>query len=126
MAHGLKVHINQEKSKYLNFFQVQYLQEYSNYFSFRTVFTLGQWSKADNFLNQDFFLCQVSEIKIPDATSLEYQDRLKLVLPDDSAGGLVVSKALSLNLNFRFVNWISLLHILISYPIALTRLGGPR
>ena len=36
------------------------------------------------------------------------------------------SKALSLNLNFRFRNQISLLLISSSYPIALTRMGGPR
>ena len=41
-------------------------------------------------------------------------------------GGLVVSKALSLNLNFSFLNRISLLLISSSYPIVLTRLGGPR
>ena len=40
--------------------------------------------------------------------------------------GLVASKALSLNLNFSFVNRISLLLISSSYPIVLTRLGGSR
>ena len=37
----------------------------------------------------------------------------------------VVSKALSLNLNFTFLNRILLLLISSSYPIGLTRLGGP-
>ena len=41
-------------------------------------------------------------------------------------GGLVVSKALSLNLNFSFLNRIWLLLISSSYPIVLTRLGVPR
>ena len=40
--------------------------------------------------------------------------------------GLVVSKALSLNLNFSFLNRITLLLISSSYPIGLTRLGAPR
>ena len=40
-------------------------------------------------------------------------------------GDLVVSKALSLNLNFSFLNCISLLLISSGYPIGLTRLGGP-
>ena len=57
--------------------------------------------------------------------ALKSQDRLKRLLPDDSTGGLVVSKALSLNLNFSFLNWILLLLISSSYPICLTRLGGP-
>ena len=51
--------------------------------------------------------------------------RLKRLLPDGSTGGLVVSKALSLNFNFSFLNRISLLLISSSYPIILTRLGGP-
>ena len=37
-----------------------------------------------------------------------------------------LAKRLSLNLNFSFLNRISLLLILSSYPIVLTRLGGPR
>ena len=42
------------------------------------------------------------------ATAPKSQDRLKRLLPDGSTGGLVVSKALSLNLNFSFLNQISL------------------
>ena len=41
-------------------------------------------------------------------------------------GALWLAKRLSLNLNFSFLNWISLLLISSSYPIVLTRLGGPR
>ena len=37
----------------------------------------------------------------------------------------MVSKALCLNLNISFLNWISLLLISSSYRIVLTRLGGP-
>ena len=37
-----------------------------------------------------------------------------------------LAKHLSLNLNFSFLNWISLLLIPSSYLIVLTRLGGPR
>ena len=59
-------------------------------------------------------------------TALKSQDQLKWLLPDGNTGGLVVSKVLSLNLNFSFLNWISLLLISSSYPIVLTRLGGPR
>ena len=59
-------------------------------------------------------------------TALKSQDRLKQLLPDGSTGGLVVSKVLSLNLNFSFLNRISLLLISSSYSIGLTRLGGPR
>ena len=54
------------------------------------------------------------------------QGRLKQLLPDGSTGGMVVSKALSLNLNFNFINRISLLVMSSSYPIVCTRLGGPR
>ena len=36
-----------------------------------------------------------------------------------------LAKRVSLNLNFSFLNRISLLLILSSYPIVLTRLGGP-
>ena len=53
------------------------------------------------------------------------QDRLKRLLPYDSTGGLVVSKALSLNHNFIFLNQILLLLNSSSYPIVFTRLGGP-
>ena len=49
----------------------------------------------------------------------------EVVVPDGSIGGIVVSKTLSLNLNFSFLNWISLLLTSSSYPIVLTRLGGP-
>ena len=45
------------------------------------------------------------------ATVPKSQDRLKLLLPDGSTGSLVVSKAVSLNLNFSFPNRISLLLI---------------
>ena len=48
-------------------------------------------------------------------------DRLKRMLPD---GDLVVSNVLSLNLNFRFLNRISLLLISSSFPMVLTRLNG--
>ena len=41
-------------------------------------------------------------------------------------GALWLAKRLSLNLNISFLNWISLLLISSSYPIVLTRLGGPR
>ena len=47
------------------------------------------------------------------------------LLPDNSAEGLVVSKALFLNLNFNFLNRISLGLTSSSYPIVLTRLGEP-
>ena len=40
-------------------------------------------------------------------------------------GALCLAKCLSLNLNFSFLNWILLLLISSSYPIVLTRLGGP-
>ena len=63
--------------------------------------------------------------KIRGTTALKSQDRLKWLLPDGSTGGLVVSKVLSLNLNFSFLNHIPLLLISSSYPIVLTRLGGP-
>ena len=39
---------------------------------------------------------------------------------------LWLAKHFSLNLNFSFLNWILLLLISSSYPIVLTRLGGPR
>ena len=61
-----------------------------------------------------------------DATAPNGQDRLKRLLSDDSTGGLVVTKALSLNLNFSFLSRISLLLISSSYPIVLTKLGEPR
>ena len=41
-------------------------------------------------------------------------------------GALWLAKRLSLNLNFSFLNRISLLLMPSSYPIVLTRLGGPR
>ena len=41
-------------------------------------------------------------------------------------GALWLAKHLSLSLNFSFLNRISLLLITSSYPIVLTRLGGPR
>ena len=41
-------------------------------------------------------------------------------------GALWLAKRFSLNLNFSFLNRISLLLISSSYPIVLTRLGGPR
>ena len=47
------------------------------------------------------------------------------LLTDGSARGFVVAKALPLNLNFGFLNRISLLLISSSYPIVLTRLCGP-
>ena len=43
------------------------------------------------------------------------QDQLKLLLSDGNAGNIVGSKALSLNLNFSFLNCISLLLISSSY-----------
>ena len=59
------------------------------------------------------------------ATALKSQDQLKWLLPDGSTGDLAVSKALSLNLNFSFLNRILLHLISSSYPIDLTRLGEP-
>ena len=50
-------------------------------------------------------------------TAPKNQDRLKWLLPDGRVEDLVVSKALSLNLNFSFLNWISLLLMSSSYPI---------
>ena len=47
--------------------------------------------------------------KIRGARPPKNQDRLKHLLPDDSAGGLGVIKMLSLNLNFSFLSQISLL-----------------
>ena len=60
------------------------------------------------------------------ATAPKSQDRLKRLLPDGSTGGLVVSKALSLNLNFSFLNRISLLLISSSCLVVLTWLNGSR
>ena len=40
-------------------------------------------------------------------------------------GALWLAKRLFLNLNFSFLNWISLLLISSSYPIVLTKLSGP-
>ena len=65
-------------------------------------------------------------LKIRGTTAPKSQGRLKGLLSDDSIGGLVVSKALSLNFNFSFLNRISLLLISSSYPVVITRLGGPR
>ena len=66
------------------------------------------------------------KIKIRGATAPESQDRLKRLLPYGSTGDLVVSKALSLNLNFSFLNRISLFFIPSNYETGLPRLGGPR
>ena len=52
-------------------------------------------------------------------TAPKSQDRLKRLLSDGSTGELVVSKAISLNLNFSFLNRISLLVILNSCPLSL-------
>ena len=43
-------------------------------------------------------------VKIHDATAPKSQDRLKPLLSGGSTGDIVVSKALSLNLNFSFLN----------------------
>ena len=51
------------------------------------------------------------ENQIRSVTATKSQDRLKRLLPDDSSWGLVVSKALSFNPNFSFINRISLLLI---------------
>ena len=48
--------------------------------------------------------------QIHDATASKNQDRVKRLLEDDSAGDLVVSKALSLNRNFSFLSRISLVN----------------
>ena len=45
--------------------------------------------------------------KICGATAPKSQDRLKWLLSDGSTGGLMVSKAPSLNFNFSFLNRIS-------------------
>ena len=57
-------------------------------------------------------------VKIHGATTPKSQDRLKWLLPDGSRGGLVVSKALSLNLNFSFLNWIPLLLIQVATQLS--------
>ena len=72
------------------------------------------------------FIVITEFIKIRGATAPKSQHRLKWFLPDGSTWDLVVSKALSLNINFSFINRISLLLISSSYAIGLTRLGGPR
>ena len=59
-------------------------------------------------------------------TAPKNQDQLKRLLPDGSTGSLVVNKAVSLNLNFSFLNRISLLLTSSSYPIVLTSLGKLR
>ena len=46
-----------------------------------------------------------------------------MVAAPDQYRGLVVSKTLSLKLNFSFLSRISLLLLTSSYPIVLTRLG---
>ena len=60
------------------------------------------------------------------ATAPKSQGRLKGLLIDGSTGRLVVCKAISLNLNFSFLNRISLLLTSSSYQIFLTKLGGHR
>ena len=49
----------------------------------------------------------------------------KRLLSDGSTEGLVLSKALSPNLDFSFLSWISQLVISSSYPIVLLRLVDP-
>ena len=62
--------------------------------------------------------------QIRGATAPKNQDRLKRCLSDRNAGSFVINnKSLSLNLNFSFLNRISL--ISSSYPIFLTRLCRP-
>ena len=73
-----------------------------------------------------FIFCQKYIIEIHGATAPRGQDRLKWLLSDGSTGDFVVSKALIPQLYFSFLNRISLLLISSSYPIVLTRLGGPR
>ena len=66
--------------------------------------------------------------KICGARAPKSQGGLKRLLPDDSTGALWLEKrvSLKLNLNFSFINRISLLLISSSYPIILTGLDGPR
>ena len=91
------------------------------YFFFKILYN------AANFTSQTIrLLSQFSCIKIHVAAAPKSQDRLKRMLSNGNTGYLVVRKALSLNLNFSFLNRISLLVILSSYPVVLTRLGGPR
>ena len=54
------------------------------------------------------------------------QDPLTWLLPDDSLGGLVLSKALIHQPYFQCLNRISLFITSSSYPIVLTRLGRLR
>ena len=53
------------------------------------------------------------------------KERLKQLLADVSAGGFLISKVLSFNLNFSFLKWISLLLISSNYSIVLMRLMDP-
>ena len=62
----------------------------------------------------------------PSPHSFENHDRLKRLLPDDSAGVLVVSKTLFLNLNFRLLYSDFATSYQVVTPILLTRPGGPR
>ena len=57
--------------------------------------------------------------------SPEGPTRLKWLLPDGIIGGIVVRKALSLNLNFNFLNRTSPLVMWSCYPSILTKLDGP-
>ena len=58
-------------------------------------------------------------------TAWKNKNRLKCLLSKGSAGDFMVSKELSLNLDFSFLNRIFLLLISTSYPVVLKRLGGP-
>ena len=62
-------------------------------------------------------------LTIRGATAPKILYQLKWLMPQ---GALWLAKRLSLNLNFSFFNRNSLLLESSSYPIVLTRLGGPR
>ena len=57
--------------------------------------------------------------------ALESQDRLNWLLSCDSTGAKWLVQCYSLNLNFSFLNRISLLLISSSYSFDLMRLSGP-
>ena len=59
-----------------------------------------------------------SRLHFHGATAPKSQDRLKRFLPDGSTGALWLAKRLSLNLNFSFLNRISLLLIQVATQLS--------
>ena len=97
----------------------------SLYLRHSSLYNLSVTSPTSQLILQPFRFFTYVTAHSPTLLSPLLRHRIFTYVTWRAAHTLWLAKRLSLNLNFSFLNRISLLLISSSYPIVLTRLGGP-